>query len=657
MNAKKRIKPEDQYQLKSVSDPQLSKNGYDCVYIETTMCEEENTYSSHLFYINTNQPAETQQLTYGKGRNLAPRWSPDGSQIAFVSNRNHEVNQIFMLSMNGGEAKQLTNEPNGATNPIWSPDGKRIAFQSTVEKENLPEKNKDKPEPVEIERMKYKSDAKGLWSGDYQHIGVIDIASGEREWLTTGEQDYYLQCWSPDNQSIALLADLATDKDHSFNNDVYILDVESKQMENMTKGVASFSHVSWSPDGKCLGLIGSKWTYRNASLSRIWTLDVSTGELTCLTEEWDVQVGDYVVADFHQSANASQILWAEDSSSFYFLASDHGNTVLYFGTVEGAMYPALLEERHHIYGVSTGGTIDKAIVAISTPTNPGDLYLLNVTSGEKTRLTNINQAFFEETAVADAEVLQYQSIDGWELQGWLIKPINHETGEKYPLIVEIHGGPHMMYANTYVHEFQVLTAEGYAVLYTNPRGSHGYGQAFVDAVRGDYGGKDYEDIMTAVDYVLEYDEGIDRERLGVTGGSYGGFMTNWIVGHTNRFKAAVTQRSISNWISFYGVSDIGYYFTDWQIKSQLKDIEKLWKHSPLAFVEQVETPLLILHSENDLRCPIEQAEQFYIALKHHNKQAKFIRFPQANHELSRSGHPNLRMKRLHYIKNWFNEYV
>lgn len=204
-----------------------------------------------------------------------------------------------------------------------------------------------------------------------------------------------------------------------------------------------------------------------------------------------------------------------------------------------------------------------------------------------------------------------------------------------------------------MNEFQILAAEGYAVLYVNPRGSHGYGQDFVNAVRGDYGGSDYQDLMLAVDYVLAEFEFINETRLGVTGGSYGGFMTNWIVGHTNRFKAAVTQRSISNWISFYGVSDIGYYFTEWQIDGDFRDVDKLWKHSPLAYVEKVETPLLILHSEKDYRCPIEQAEQLYISLKRLGKETKFVRFPEENHELSRSGKPSLRKNRLNYIVEWF----
>lgn len=205
---------------------------------------------------------------------------------------------------------------------------------------------------------------------------------------------------------------------------------------------------------------------------------------------------------------------------------------------------------------------------------------------------------------------------------------------------------------------QVLADKGYAVLFTNPRGSHGYGQTFVNAVRGDYGGMDYADIMSGVDYVLEHFDFIDETRLGVTGGSYGGFMTNWIVGHTDRFKAAVTQRSISNWLSFYGVSDIGYFFTEWEVGCNVwDDPERLWHHSPLKYVKNIQTPLLILHSEKDYRCPIEQAEQLFIALKHLKRETKLVRFPEANHDLSRSGPPALRLERLNHIVGWFEQHL
>ncbi|MBG9449862.1 peptidase [Cytobacillus firmus] len=661
MTQKRTIKPEDLYHLKSVADPQLSRNGSDLAFVETKMLEEENTYSSNVFYINTAKSNKPVQWTYGKHRNHSPRWSPDGELIAFVSDRGGK-SQIYVMSKAGGEARQLTHCANGASNPVWSPDGKKLAFNLSIkpgeDAETLEnqEKKEEKPIPIEIEKMKHKSDAQGFWNGRYSQVALIDIETGEMEQLTIGEHDFQLQDWSPDGKWVAVSADLSEDKDFSFLGDVYIIHLETKDMKKITNGKGYFGSAAWSPDGKYIGLFGHEREYENATHTKVWVYNLEFEDLQCLTAESDILAGDYAIGDFQQGAVTPGILWAEDSRSFYFLATDHGNTVVYYGSLDGELYPALLDQQH-VYGLTTGGTINKAVVAISRPSSPGELFLLDVPTGELKQLTKVNEEFLSGVELADAEPIQFKSSDEWDLHGWIMKPVHLKEGQKAPLVLEIHGGPHAMYANSYFHEFQCLAAKGYAVLFINPRGSHGYGQHFVDAVRGDYGGKDYEDIMDAVDYALENFDFIDRERLGVTGGSYGGFMTNWIIGHTSRFKAAVTQRSISNWISFYGVSDIGYYFTDWQIKSDMNDIEKLWKHSPLAYVNDINTPLLILHSEKDYRCPIEQAEQLFISLKHRKKTAKFVRFPEANHELSRSGKPNLRISRLNYIAGWFDEYL
>lgn len=274
------------------------------------------------------------------------------------------------------------------------------------------------------------------------------------------------------------------------------------------------------------------------------------------------------------------------------------------------------------------------------------------------QLTDANKDYLNRVTLSEPEEIQFTTSDGWPIQGWLLRPYGFKEGKKYPFVLEVHGGPHAMYGQTYFHELQLLAAKGYVVLYTNPRGSHGYGQKFVDACRGDYGGKDYRDLMEAVDYALKSYSFIDETRMGVTGGSYGGFMTNWIVSHTNRFKAAVTQRSISNWLSFYGVSDIGFFFTKWEHGyNLLENPEKLWDFSPLKYAKNVETPLLILHGEQDLRCPIEQAEQLFITLKHLKKEVEFVRFPGANHELSRSGEPQLRIERLNHICRWFEKHL
>lgn len=661
MEQKKKIVAEDLYQLNSVVDPQVSSDGNECLFVITAISEEKDTYYSNLYYKKLDNKEEVSQWTFGEHRNTSPRWSPNGKEIAFVSNRSGK-NQIYILSRDGGEARQLTFVSNGASNPVWSPDGKEVAFQTSLKKEQSLQDKEDKKEKekkleaLEVTKMKYKSDGAGFWDGSYHHIAVVNVETGDLKEITSGENDYSLQSWSPDGKYLAISTDQNVEKDFSFVSDVYLYDLQSKEWKQITEGTGYFGRVTWSPDSKKIGLIGSGREFENATLAKLWVYDLETEKLQCLTEDWDVNVGDYAIGDFQQGAVTPGILWGEDNVSFTFLATDHGNTIVYFGNISGEIYPSLLDNQH-VYGLSTAGSLKQAVVAISKPSHPGDLYTLNLETGELNQITDVNKGFAEDHIINDAEPIQLKSRDGWDLHGWMMKPVGFKEGEKYPLVLEIHGGPHAMYANSYFHEFQTLTSNGYAVLFINPRGSHGYGQQFVDAVRGDYGGKDYEDIMDAVDYALEKYDFIDETRLGVTGGSYGGFMTNWIVGHTNRFKAAVTQRSISNWISFYGVSDIGYYFSEWQIKADLNDIETLWKHSPLAYANNIETPLLILHGEKDFRCPIEQAEQLYIALKAQKKPTKFVRFPESNHELSRSGKPTLRISRLNYINNWFKEYL
>ncbi|PLR97696.1 S9 family peptidase [Bacillus sp. T33-2] len=655
------VSAEDLYSLKSVTDPQLSPDGTSCIFVQTEIVKEKHEYASNLYCLNVKKKNGPVQWTFGEFRNSSPRWSPDGSKIAFLSNRSGK-NQIYLLNASGGEARQVTFCRNGASSPAWSPDGRRIAFSvnlkphESIHDTEMEEKEQKKLKPLEVVKMKYKSDASGFWDGSFKQIAVIDIETGSIEQLTTGTADFELHSWSPDGKWIAASADLSQNVDSSFKNDVLLIDFENKEISPVTGGTGYFGDAAFSPDGKYLGFIGHEREYENATLSKVWIHDLECKKTSCLTEDLDVMVGNAAVGDFHQGASIPGIAWGEDRQSFYFLATDNGNTVIYYGNVNGEIYPALLHSQN-VYGFALDGKSQRIVAAVSRPAMPGELFLLEVTTGSLEQLTSINEEFMSQVSLVEPDAISLAGRDGTPLHGWVMKPAGFETGKKYPLVVEIHGGPHMMYANTYFHEFQLLSANGYAVLYINPRGSHGYGQEFVNAVRGDYGGGDYEDIMAATEYAVKTFDFIDNDRLGVTGGSYGGFMTNWIVGHTNIFKAAVTQRSISNWISFYGVSDIGYYFTEWQIKSDLNDVETLWKHSPLAYAGNINTPLLILHSEKDYRCPIEQAEQLFIALKRQNKQAKFIRFPEANHELSRSGNPGLRIERLNYIIGWFDQYL
>src|SRR5699024_2332256 len=331
----------------------------------------------------------------------------------------------------------------------------------------------------------------------------------------------------------------------------------------------------------------------DATLSELLIIELSTKEKTSLTDALDIQLGDAMIGDMRLGVSEVGPYWSKNGQSINLIGTDKGSTQLYNVDLIGPI-SILYDQNNHVFSFTHHEQTDKWSIGVSTPTNPRELYALE-DAQQATQVTHIQKDFLEKVHVEKHEEITNTANDGWEIQGWLLRPYAFDSTKKYPFILEVHGGPHAMYGNTFFHEMQLLAAKGYVVLYTNPRGSHGYGQKFVDAVRSDYGGSDYTDLMTAVDTALETYDFIDEDRLGVTGGSYGGFMTNWIVGHTDRFKAAVTQRSISNWISFYGVSDIGYFFTKWELgHGFLENPQALWDFSPLKYVKDVTTPLLIL---------------------------------------------------------------
>ena len=473
--------------------------------------------------------------------------------------------------------------------------------------------------------------------------------------FTEGNHQFGLQAVSNDGKKLVIGVNRNESQDFEFRQPLYIVDVESKEETILVDEEGSFGGATFSSDDRYIAYAGADRTFQNTTQADLYVYDTQDGSCVNLTEGIDSPVGDHVVGDHQQGVSAPAVVWTKDNQ-LYFQISTMGDVRLYFATLEGEVYPASPENEHiYDYDVTVDGEF--ALVAVSNSISPGELYKQKIVTGERTVLTSFNETYLKEVELVEPQAISYKGAKEWDVHGWLMKPFGFEEGTKYPLIVNIHGGPATMYANTFSHEMQLLAAEGYGVLYVNPRGSHGYSQEFVDAVRGDYGGGDYEDIMAGLDFVIGENDWIDTDRLGVTGGSYGGFMTNWIVGHTNRFKAAVTQRSISNWISFYGVSDIGYYFNDWQHGADMTEVEKLWDISPLKYAKNVETPLLIVHSEKDLRCPIEQAEQLYITLKSMGKETEFVRFPDGDHNLSRTGTPNLRVARLDEITGWFAKYL
>ncbi|WP_077603370.1 S9 family peptidase [Oceanobacillus sojae] len=663
--AKRAIAATDFQNIKVLSEPQfISEDKYSYVI---TSVNADKEYESQVYVHNLANDSH-KQWTSGNHRNHTFCVSPNKEKAFFLSNRSGAA-QIWLTDMDGGESKQITTFPNGVFSPIWSEDGKSILFCSYLEKDDdisaLKELSKEEKQakqkeaqtkPLVVDRLRYKSDARGFHDDSKTQIIQYDLTAGTFRQLTDNEADHHLVDVSPDNKNLIFAANLEEDADSSLVSDLYLLELQSKEITKLTDSKGSYHGAAFSRDNKKIVAYGHEFEYAGATLTKLFIYDVDSKEKKLLSRDWGVQPGDTMVADMRLGSSETGPVWSDDNESIYFVGSDNGAVSLYETDLEGNL-KTRYSDHSHLFGFSYNPDTKSFILGVSHPTDPGNFYRL-AADNTLEKLTDVNKEFVSEVALSSPEEITFTSSDGLEIQGWLLHPYGFQEGKKYPFVLEVHGGPHAMYGQTFFHELQLLAAEGYVVLYTNPRGSHGYGQDFVNGVRENYGKGDYQDLMEAVDYCLEQYSFIDENRLGVTGGSYGGFMTNWIVGHTNRFKAAVTQRSISNWLSFYGVSDIGFFFTKWEHGvNLLEDPTELWDISPLKYAENVETPLLILHGEKDYRCPIEQGEQLFITLKHLNKEVEFVRFPNANHELSRSGNPALRVARLENICRWFEKYL
>ncbi|KKO52363.1 S9 family peptidase [Paenibacillus sp. DMB20] len=668
MTAKRLITPEDLYRMHWVNDPMVSPVSGAIAYVQKSVSDKHDGYRSHI-RLTTSDGSRDVPFTSGE-QDGAPAWSPDGTKLAFTRKKD-DRRQVWIMPADGGEARPATNLEHGVNAFKWSPDSKMLLVSSEVsdtEKEDGNNESKDAvkddankhPEEIIIDRIKYKADGGGIWNGRRTHLYTVDIKTEKTEQVTTGNFDVSSFNWSPDGRRIAYTAKIPSDRypdpDLRLTNDVFIVDLSDSSVSRMTDGTLSVDTVAFTPDGQFILILADDLSCGFATLTKIHLIPLQGGESRVLFSDMDVQLGHSCISDMRAGAGTPP-LFSKDGKSVYVQFSRNGSVNIGRFALDGSSHEVIVGGEREVYQFALTPE-ENLVFAAADPLQPGDLFTYDAGSGEEKQLTRCNEELWKELDLSKPEAFTFNTSDGWPIQGWIIKPAEYKAGEKVPAVLEIHGGPQAMYGHTFMHEFQLLAAAGYAVFYTNPRGGHGYGQVHVNTVRGDYGGRDYQDLMEAVDYVLEAYPYVDASRLGVTGGSYGGFMANWIVGHTDRFQAAVTQRSISNWISFYGVSDIGYYFTEDQIwGNPWDDLEKLWKHSPIAYVKNVHTPLLILHGEQDLRCPIEQGEQMFTALKRIGRKTQLIRFPGADHNLSRSGHPVLRVQRLAHIVRWFVEHI
>ena len=622
-----------------LSEPSFSPDGRMVAFSVKRANLDEDGYDSDI-YVADMRSGRSSPFTTGK-KDSDPKWSPDGRSILFTSRRGlkkeDKGNALYTISSHGGEARLLVRSEDGIENAQWSSDSKSIYYLSAVGK-------KAKDDVKVIDRLTFWFNGLGFIYNKRKHLHRVEVGTGKVSQLTSGAIDVSDYAVSHGGRSIAYIA---TSNDlKPYISDLYLSDVNGKTRKKLTRSNMELTTAVWSPDDKLLALSGDDLPSGFASHSRIWTVDPKDGKLEKI-DDVDRNKANSLNSDVRTRAHGpGNLVW--DKDGIYYLEADGGSVRLLRKRVGGAPVVVVGGDRS-VEGYDVhDGTV--AFVAMDA----SHLEEIFVSAGKERKLTSLNSGVYDELRIVSPQHVAFKATDGEQVEGWVMVP---KGRSRVPGVLYVHGGPKTAFGHSYMHEFQAFAGAGYAVIYFNPRGSDGYSEKFAD-IRGRYGTRDFDDLMEGLDYVLKKFPEIDGDRLAIAGGSYGGFMTNWAIGHTTRFKAAVTDRSIASWISFWGTSDIGPHFTEDQVGGDpWNSEEKLLNDSPLRYVPNVETPLMLVHSMEDYRCWMVEGLQFFSALKRLGKEAELVLFPEENHDLSRVGKPKHRVQRLkHYIR-WFDEHL
>jgi dipeptidyl aminopeptidase/acylaminoacyl peptidase len=648
--SKRGVTPEDYLSFKFVGDPHISPDGKWVAYVLTVIDQKKNRRESSVWMVSIDGTAPPRRLTSENFTANSPRWSPDGKTLAFLSARPADASstetpkaQIYLLSMaGGGEAIALTKLKNSVQSFEWSPDSKQIVLVSSSGPLDGVAPADRKSDVRHYTHILYKFNDTGWYDDKRRHLWVVNVSTGESRQITEGQDwnDTDPQ-WSPDGSRIAFVSD-RTGKayDDSHNTDVWLIAPTGGALVKISDHAFEDEDPRWSPDGKQILFAGKTALHQFPKLYIANSAGESPSQLA-------VKDLDTIPSELHWSA----------PNTILFGAGVRGETHIFRADLNAHTFEAVTSGPRNVHAFDLNESARKMVYLANDFQHLDDLYVANLDGSDEHQLTHANSELWTQLQLQPVERLPYKSTDGWAVEGFFVKPLGWEMGKKYPMVLVIHGGPEGMFGVDWYHEFQVYAAKGYAVFFCNPRGSTGYGEKFERGEINNWGGMDYQDIMAGVDAALKQYPWVDADDLGVTGGSYGGFMTNWIVGHTTRFKAAVTLRSVSNFISDEGTRDGAYGHEDYFKGILFDDFQQYWDASPLKYARNVKTPTLVLHSDNDFRVPIEQGEQWFRALQHYGVTSELVLFPRENHNLTRTGEPKHLVESLNWQLYWFDKYL
>ncbi|MBW3612906.1 MAG: S9 family peptidase [Chloroflexi bacterium] len=688
-------RPEDLYQLRVPTETALSPDGRFVAFTVQSVAPAKDGYRSALWIAPTDATSPARQLTVGSRSDTSPRWSPDSRTIAFRSDRAAVLQaggggskpgeaeapkeggtQIWLLPFaDGGEARQLTDLPKDVEALDWSPDGTRLVIvsaASSARRDAEPERGRDDPPTPDtrlIDRLGYQFNGRGFVHDRFTRLWLVDVESGDAELLTRGDHHDQAPRWSPDGRTVAFVSDRHRDPDLSWRSDIYLVSLDDRKVTQLSSGDGhqAWGAPAWSPDGAWLVAIGNRdWTRGVLEQASLWRFRVRDGTAEHLLEGADLEVAAGVNSDLFGGGPALAHP-TPDGRWVFFAAPIEGSHELWRVSVDDRRVERLTSGRHYlgrqdVIGLPRGGA---RVAAVRTsPTEAPDVVVGDAPAGrlgskpvDLTRVSDLMGESWAEIELVEPQE-RWHEVDGRRIQGWFYPTPKGTKRRPAPAVVQIHGGPATLYGWTMMWEWQVLAANGMSVYACNPRGSQGYGQAFLTANVGDWGDGPMRDVLGGLDALIE--EGlVDPERTGVTGGSYGGYLTSWIVGHTDRFAAAVSCRAVNDMTSQMLSGDIGgpsfglyvYGVHPWE------DWDLYRRHSPLTYAERVTTPLLIQHSENDLRVTVTQAEELFAVLRSLKRTVRLMRVPDESHELTRSGTPFRRVDNLRLIDEWFRHFL